>query len=160
MEGLTVSEFFDSTEIVFGVVSEHIREPVRIGDTVGPLELKRLWQSSNDLPDGTGLYVYSKPSGQVVYVGVGNVRARAWQHLRTPQQLLPEGAAKELGFPNHQWAAHLDQELNELFRQGTMCVSAVSVQPRELTHKRHWPAKFAVVHNAASQCGIFLQTVW
>jgi hypothetical protein len=43
---------------------------------------------------------------------------------------------------------------------GNQVVHRKSPEGPLLTQLRHWAAKFAVVHNEASQGGIFLQPVW
>lgn len=129
---ISYCDLFNKIEDFGKYLSNHIDERIVIRPAIGPIEFRFLWRDDHLFPEDIGLYVYSRPSGQVVYVGMGNVRKRVWHHLGLPTNIKIDGNYKEQGFPNHRWT-HLDVPIDhQLFISGTMLVSAVSVQPASL----------------------------
>ena len=126
------SDMFDEIKKFAKYLSSYVGEDIEVGQVIGPIPLKSLWRDDNSLSDCVGIYTYSLPSGEVVYVGMGHVRARVWRHLRTPNNLKVEGSLKEQGFPEHRWGRGVRPEIHEAFSQGTMLAAAVPVSPRPL----------------------------
>jgi hypothetical protein len=118
---------------------DFLKVDITIGKIIGPFELKVLWDKQDCLPI-EGLYVYSLPSEDAIYVGMGMVGHRVWQHLGPTVRLNPGSMEqeKEQGFPNHRWSGLRIPEIDQNFASGTVLVSAVLVEPSPSYSRHGW----------------------
>jgi len=88
----------------------------------------------NDLPDGSGVYWFYLPNGNVFYIGetkTDNFAKRIWTHAKTTPKIL---GADALGFPDCEFCApsRLSEDEREDIRRGQFRIDYLIVSPREL----------------------------